>query len=47
MVRNFTDAAVDTAVINEVIPVGVIPIGHPAPDKRPPSLKRGHKPLTT
>jgi nitroreductase len=25
----------------EVTPVGVIPIGHPAPDKRSPSLKRG------
>jgi nitroreductase len=29
----------------EVTPVGVIPIGHPAPDKRSPSLKRGRKPL--
>lgn len=28
----------------EVTPVGVIPIGHPAPDKRSPSLKRGRKP---
>jgi nitroreductase len=27
----------------EVTPVGVIPIGHPAPDKRSPSLKRGRK----
>jgi nitroreductase len=26
-----------------VTPVGVIPIGHPAPDKRSPSLKRGRK----
>jgi len=31
----------------EVTPVGVIPVGHPAPDKRSPSLKRGRKPLTT
>ncbi|HYP38740.1 MAG TPA: nitroreductase family protein [Chloroflexia bacterium] len=29
---------------NEVTPVGVIPIGHPAPDKRSPSLKRGRVP---
>jgi nitroreductase len=29
---------------DEVTPVGVIPIGHPAPDKRSPSLKRGRKP---
>jgi nitroreductase len=29
----------------EVTPVGVIPIGHPAPDKRSPSLKRGRRPL--
>ena len=28
----------------EVTPVGVIPIGHPAPDKRSPSLKRGRRP---
>ncbi len=27
----------------EVTPVGVIPIGHPAPDKRSGSLKRGRK----
>ncbi len=27
----------------EVTPVGVIPIGHPAPDKRSPSLARGRK----
>lgn len=25
----------------EVTPVGVIPVGHPAPDKKSPSLKRG------
>jgi nitroreductase len=31
----------------EVTPVGVIPIGHPAPDKRSPSLKRGRKPMQT
>ena len=29
---------------DEVTPVGVIPIGHPAPDKRSPSLKRGRRP---
>ncbi|MCA9973947.1 MAG: nitroreductase family protein [Anaerolineales bacterium] len=28
----------------EVSPVGVIPIGHPAPDKRSPSLQRGRRP---
>jgi nitroreductase len=27
----------------EVTPLGVIPIGHPAPDKRSPSLKRGRR----
>jgi nitroreductase len=35
------------AVLNipvEVMPVGVIPIGHPAPDTPSPSLKRGRKP---
>lgn len=30
----------------EVTPVGVIPIGHPAPDKKSPSLKRGRRPVT-
>ncbi len=29
----------------EVSPVGVIPIGHPAKDKRSPSLKRGRRPI--
>jgi nitroreductase len=28
----------------EVTPVGVIPVGHRAPDKPSPSLKRGRKP---
>jgi nitroreductase len=28
-----------------VTPIGVIPIGHPAPDKPSPSLKRGRKPI--
>ncbi len=27
----------------EITPVGVIPIGHPAPDKRSPSLRRGRR----
>jgi nitroreductase len=27
----------------EVTPMGVIPIGYPAPDKRSPSLKRGRR----
>ncbi|MDQ4077843.1 MAG: nitroreductase family protein [Chloroflexota bacterium] len=30
----------------EVTPVGVIAIGHPAPDTPSPSLKRGRRPLT-
>lgn len=34
------------SIPEEATPVGVIPIGHPAPDKRSPSLKRGRKPLT-
>jgi len=29
---------------SEVTPVGVIPIGHPAPDKRSPSINRGRRP---
>jgi nitroreductase len=28
----------------DVVPVGVIPVGHPAPDVPSPSLKRGRKP---
>lgn len=35
------------AIPEEVTPMGVIPIGHPAPDKRSPSLKRGRRPLRT
>ena len=31
----------------EVTPVGVIPIGYPAPDTPSPSLRRGRKPITT
>lgn len=31
----------------EVTPVGVISIGHPAPDKPSPSLQRGRKPAET
>jgi nitroreductase len=30
----------------EITPVGVIPIGHRAPDRPSPSLKRGRKPNT-
>ncbi len=43
----FSDLAAVRAALgmpDEVIPAGVIPIGHPAPDKRSPSLKRGRKP---
>jgi nitroreductase len=29
----------------DVTPLGVVPIGHPAPDKRSPSLKRGRRPV--
>ncbi len=29
----------------DMIPVGVIPVGHPLPDKRSPSLKRGRVPF--
>jgi nitroreductase len=32
---------------DDVTPIGVIPIGHPAPDKPSPSLKRGRMPLET
>lgn len=32
------------SIPDEVTPMGVIPIGHPAPDKRSPSLKRGRRP---
>jgi nitroreductase len=30
---------------DEVTPLGVVPIGYPAPDKRSPSLKRGRRSL--
>jgi len=41
------DLAALRALLNipdDVTPVGIIPIGHAAPDKRSPSLKRGRKP---
>ena len=31
------------SIPSEIMPMGVIPIGHPAPDKRSPSLKRGRR----
>ncbi len=34
------------AIPDEVTPVGVIPIGHPAPDVPSASLKRGRKPVS-
>lgn len=42
----YLQEAKDTLGIpEEVTPMGVIPIGHPAPDKRSPSLKRGRRKL--
>lgn len=32
------------SIPDEVTPMGIIPMGHPVPDKRSPSLKRGRKP---
>ena len=43
------DLAALQALLNlpdEVTPVGIIPIGHRAPDKPSPSLKRGRKPIS-
>ncbi len=37
------DARAALGVPPEVTPIGVISIGHPAPDKRSPSLKRGRR----
>ena len=31
---------------DDVTPIGVVTIGHPAPDRRSSSLSRGHKPLS-
>jgi nitroreductase len=45
----FKDLAAARAALGipaEVTPVGAIPIGHPAPDKRSPSLKRGRRPTS-
>lgn len=35
------------SIPGEVMPLGVIPIGHPAEDKRSPSLKRGRRPISS
>jgi len=32
-------------VPEEFLPVGALTIGYPAPDKRSPSLRRGHRPV--
>ena len=32
---------------SDVTPIGVVPIGHPAPDVPSPSLRRGRKPVDT
>ena len=45
----FLDLSAAKAALNipaEVMPVGVIPVGHPAPDKRSGSLKRGRRPTS-
>ncbi len=42
--HNLDDARELLAIPAEVTPVGVIPVGHPAPDVRSPSLKRGRRP---
>ena len=44
-VWNLDDLRDLLGIPDEVTPMGVIPIGHPAPDKRSPSLKRGRRPL--
>lgn len=43
--RNLQEAKDTLGIPEEVTPMGVIPIGHPAPDKRSPSLKRGRRKL--
>ena len=42
--ENMDEARKLLNIPEEVTPVGVIPIGHPAQDKPSPSLKRGRKP---
>lgn len=41
--KDLQEAKNSLGIPDEVTPVGVIPIGHPAPDKRSPSLKRGRR----
>ncbi len=53
MVRNYTDEAVPREVVERIVAgmptdvavVGVVTIGHAAPDPRSGSRKRGWKPL--
>lgn len=42
--KDLAGAQAALSIPAEVTPVGVIPIGHPAPDKKSPSLKRGRRP---
>lgn len=41
--QDLSAARAALGIPEEVTPVGVIPVGHPAPDKKSPSLKRGRR----
>lgn len=43
--KQLQEAKDTLGIPEEVTPMGVIPIGHPAPDKRSPSIKRGRRKL--
>ena len=44
-VERIADFRAAFGVPQEYMPIGVVSVGYPAPDRRSPSLRRGHRPL--
>ena len=44
-VHSVTDLAEELDIPSEVTPIGIVTIGHPAPDRRSGSLARGRRPV--
>lgn len=44
-VHSIEDLAAELSIPDEVAPIGIVTIGHPAPDRRSGSLARGRRPI--
>jgi nitroreductase len=42
-VHSISDLATELGIPDEVTPIGIVTIGHPAPDRRSGSLSRGRR----